>query len=149
MSAGATFSDEEREFTESHRVAHLATADADGTPHVVPIVYALLDDEIYFVVDEKPKKTRRGLRRLRNIAANPRAAVIIDAYHDDWNRLAYLLIEGTAAEVDQPERYAAVLDALRRRYPQYRSMELSFDRNPMVRIVPARRHFWRARGGHS
>lgn len=149
MSAGATFSDEEREFIESHRVAHLATADADGTPHVVPIVYALVDDEVYFVVDEKPKKTRRGLRRLRNIAANPRVAVIIDAYHDDWTRLAYLLIEGAADEVDQPERYVAVLEALRGRYPQYRSMDLSFDRNPMVRIVPARRHFWRACGDHS
>lgn len=144
MSPGATFSDQEREFIESHRVARLATADADGAPHVVPIVYALVRDQLYFVVDEKPKKTRRGLKRLRNIAANPRVAVVIDEYHDDWNRLAYLLIEGAAVEVDQLEVYAAVLDALGRRYPQYRSMELRFDRNPMIEIRPTHCHFWRA-----
>ena len=144
MNSGASFSDEERQFIESHRVARLATADAQAAPHVVPIVYALVDDDIYFVIDEKPKKTRRGLKRLKNIAVNPRVAVIIDEYHDDWTRLAYLLIEGTAAEVDDVTAYARVIEELRRRYPQYRSMELSHDRNPMLRIVAARRHFWRA-----
>lgn len=144
MNTGGTFSDEERDFIESHRVARLATTDADGAPHVVPIVYALVEDELYFVVDEKPKKTRRSLKRLRNIAANPCVAVVIDEYHEDWNRLAFLLIEGTAAEVVQPDRYARVLEVFYARYLQYRSMRLTFDRNPMIRIAPVRRHFWRA-----
>lgn len=144
MSLVPTFSDEEREFIESHRVARLATADAGGAPHVVPIVYALVEDELYFVVDEKPKKTRRGLKRLRNIAANPQVAVVIDHYDEDWNRLAFLLIQGAATEVDQAEAYAVVLERLRTRYPQYGSMHLAFDRNPMVRIVPVQKHFWQA-----
>lgn len=144
MNPGAAFSDAEREFIESHRVARLATADADGMPHVVPIVYALVDDDIYFVIDEKPKKTRRGLKRLSNIAVNPRVALIIDEYQDDWTRLAYLLIEGTAGEIADEAAYARVIEELRRRYSQYRDMELSYERNPMLRIVAARRHFWRA-----
>lgn len=144
MTTSGTFSDEERDFIESHRVARLATADINGAPHVVPIVYALVEDALYFVVDEKPKKTRRGLKRLRNIAANPCVAVVIDDYDDDWDRLAYLLIQGTAAEVVEPDRYARILDVLSVRYPQYRSMSLTLDRNPMIRIAPARRHLWRA-----
>jgi PPOX class probable F420-dependent enzyme len=144
MSPGADFSEEEREFIESHRVARLATADAGGAPHVVPIVYALLGNDLYFVADEKPKRTRRGLKRLRNIAANPRVALVIDDYDEDWNRLAFLLIEGSAAEIDRPDAYGAVLRELRRRYPQYRAMELTFESNPMIRMVPQRRHFWRA-----
>jgi PPOX class probable F420-dependent enzyme len=111
--SGVTFTEDEQDFIESHRVARLATAGTDGAPHVVPIVYALVDGDLYFVVDEKPKKTRRGLKRLRNIAGNPRVAVVIDEYQDDWNRLAYLLIEGTAAAVTEADLYVSVLEVLR------------------------------------
>jgi PPOX class probable F420-dependent enzyme len=145
MSPATSFTADEREFLESHRVARLATADAQGRPHAVPIVYAVLNEVVYFIVDEKPKKTRRGLKRLRNIAANPRAAVIIDDYDEDWSRLAYLLIQGAAAEVADTELYAAALAALRRRYPQYERMTLTPLDNPIIAITPAKVHFWRAR----
>ena len=141
------FSDEEREFIEQHRVARLATADADGRPHVVPIVYALLDDHLYFVIDEKPKKSRRNLKRLRNIAANPQVAIIIDRYEEDWSRLGYLLVQGRADEVGDADLYQRALERLRQRYPQYRSMSLQMDRNPMIRIAPIAKHFWVASAG--
>ncbi len=147
MKAGTAFTREERNFIESHRVARLATADAQGRPHAVPIVYALVDDVFYFIVDEKPKKTRRGLKRLRNIAVNPHTAVILDDYDEDWSRLAYLLVEGIAVQVDEPGLYDNVLQALRRRYPQYERMPLTPERNPIVRITPTKRHFWRAHLG--
>jgi hypothetical protein len=84
------------------------------------------------------------LKRLRNIAVNPHAAVIIDDYDEDWSRLSYLLVEGIAAEVDEPGLYDNVLQTLRRRYPQYARMPLTFERNPIVRITPTKRHLWRA-----
>src|SRR5882724_12391580 len=111
---------EEHAFAEHHRVAHLATADAAGAPHVVPICYALLEDAFYFVIDEKPKRTRTGLKRLRNMAENPQVAVVIDDYEEDWTRLAYLLIQGTAEQVDDRDEYDSALSALRARYAQYR-----------------------------
>jgi len=137
-------SDEERAFAERHRVAHLATADAAGAPHVIPICYAVVGDVFYFVVDEKPKRTRTELKRLRNIAVNPRVALVIDDYDEDWTQLAYLLVRGRAAVVEEGAEYATVLAALRQRYPQYRAMPLAPDTHPMVRIVPEHRHFWRA-----
>jgi PPOX class probable F420-dependent enzyme len=138
------FSDAERAFLNGHRVARLATADAAGAPHVIPIVYAFIDDTIYFVIDDKPKRARTGLKRLRNIQVNPRVAVIVDDYDEDWSRLAYLLVHGLAEVVADREQYTQRLAALRERYAQYRRMPLAFDTHPMVRITPTRRHFWRA-----
>jgi coenzyme F420-0:L-glutamate ligase/coenzyme F420-1:gamma-L-glutamate ligase len=134
----------EREFIERHRVAHLATASAAGAPHVVPICYACVGDALYFVVDEKPKRTRMALKRLRNIMANPRVAVVFDDYEEDWRRLAYLLVHGEAQRVTEPAEFDQVLEALRARYPQYRSMPLAFASHPMIRVVPQRWHSWRA-----
>jgi PPOX class probable F420-dependent enzyme len=142
--ATAELDAEERKFAERQRVGHLATADAAGIPHVVPICYALVGDKFYFVVDEKPKRSRRGLKRLRNIAANGQVALIMDQYDEDWSRLAFLLVQGQAAPVSNASEYAAALEALCRRYPQYRGMKLQFELHPMVRIAPRWRHLWRA-----
>ncbi len=131
-----------REFVESCRVARLATTDAAGEPHAVPICYVLIDERIYSVVDEKPKATLKGLKRLRNIAANPRVAVLVDHYDDDWRQLAYVLIRGEAEIVDHEDEYDAVLAALQTKYPQYRSMDLEVGSHPMLRITARTAHFW-------
>lgn len=65
-----TPSEARRRFSEG-RVARLATADATGRPHLVPFVFALDADTVYSVVDHKPKRGP-ALRRLANIAENPR-----------------------------------------------------------------------------
>ena len=137
-------SNDARDFANRHRVAHLATADASGAPHVIPICYALVEGNCYFVVDEKPKRTRTGLKRLRNIAANSQVALVIDDYDEDWSRLAFLLVLGSAAPVHDRSEYAVALDALRARYPQYTLMPLDYGTHPMVRITPQRCHLWRA-----
>ena len=136
-------------YIDEHRVAHLATADARGAPHVIPIVYARVEQTLYFIVDEKPKRTRRGLKRLVNIAQNPEVALVIDDYDEDWTRLAYMLIEGRAVTVTDPNEFAKVLVALRERFPQYVSMPLCFDSHPMVCISPRRTTLWRAADGHN
>jgi PPOX class probable F420-dependent enzyme len=137
----------DRAFIDAHRVGRLATADAAGTPHIVPIVYARVGDALYFVIDDKPKRTQTGLKRLRNIAQNPQVAVIVDDYDEDWTALAYLQVRGRAAVVADRDEYRRGLAALRERYAQYRDMPLAFDTHPMVRITPEWRHFWRANPG--
>jgi PPOX class probable F420-dependent enzyme len=140
----SSFTPTERAFIDRHRVARLATSDLHGAPHVIPIVYASEDEALYFIVDDKPKRTHTGLKRLRNIEQNPRVALLIDDYHEDWSSLAYLLIHGRAAVVADREEYARVLGALRARYPQYRPMRLAADSHPMVRITRERSHLWQA-----
>lgn len=100
--------------------AHLATADAQGRPHLVPFTFALAEDTIYSAVDAKPKSTTR-LRRLANIAANPRVCALVDHYEDDWEALWWARADGTARILDvaEPEGVAA-LDLLAQRHPAYR-----------------------------
>ncbi|HKA30062.1 MAG TPA: TIGR03668 family PPOX class F420-dependent oxidoreductase [Candidatus Binatia bacterium] len=130
-------------------MGHLATASADGAPHVVPVCYALDDDGLYFVADLKPKRGEaRNLLRLRNLRANPRAAVVVDDWDEDWTRLAFVLVRGPAHEIGQAGAHAAALRLLRDRYPQYAAMKLDDPlAHPVVRIEPAHVVFWRAGGG--
>src|SRR5439155_3699218 len=75
------------------RVARLATADAGGVPHVVPFVFVLDGETIYWAVDEKPKRTR-DLKRLANIRANPNVDVVVDHYDEDWRTLWWVRASG-------------------------------------------------------
>ncbi|HUI28146.1 MAG TPA: TIGR03668 family PPOX class F420-dependent oxidoreductase [Candidatus Kryptonia bacterium] len=143
-------SDEAARFADAHRVARLATADAGGAPHVVPVCYARDGDCFYFVIDDKPKRgDPRRLKRLRNIAVNPQVALVVDDYDEDWTRLAFLLIHGEAELVGDEGDYAGALTRLRKRYQQYRAMPLSFASHPMVRIATRHVHLWRAGGAPS
>ena len=79
---------------------------------------------------------------MRNIAANPNVALVVDHYEEHWGNLAYVLVHGHAAVVDDREEYVLALRSLRDKYPQYRSMALSIENNPIVRIDPMRVHAW-------
>ena len=140
---------EARRFLETHRVGHLATASADGAPHVVPVCYAIDDDTLYFVADAKPKRRpARELVRLRNLRANPRAAVVVDDWAEDWTRLAFVLVRGPAREITDPFAHAAALRLLRTRYPQYAAMPLDdVIEHPVIGIAPERVVLWRAMRG--
>ena len=140
-----TWTDNARQCLEAHRVGHLATAGADGAPHVVPVCYALDDVGLYFVADLKPKRgPAHQLRRLENLRQNPQAAVVVDDYDDDWSRLAWVMVRGPAAFVDATDHVAA-LTLLRARYAGYRSMALDDPQaHPIIRIEPAHVRSWRA-----
>src|ERR687886_1954355 len=104
------------------RVARLATADASGRPHLVPIVFAVAGDEVYSAVDAKPKRTT-ALRRLANVRANPRVALLADRYDDaDWDALWWVRADG-AGRVLEPEEPRArdAVALLVERYAQYRA----------------------------
>jgi PPOX class probable F420-dependent enzyme len=108
---------EARERFASARVARLATADAGGVPHVVPLVFALDGDTVYSAVDAKPKRTT-DLKRLRNVAVNPRVALLADHYADeDWGALWWARADGTGRVLDAAPEAVALL---RERYAQYR-----------------------------
>ena len=124
------------------RVAHLATADARGTPHVVPITFALDGAEIVTAVDGKPKRST-ALRRLDNLAANPRVAVLVDAWDEDWSRLWWARADGIAEVVANGEALRVAQALLRERYPQYARVPID---GPAVRIRVERWTGWAAAG---
>lgn len=130
-------------FVQRQRVARLATADAEGVPHVIPVCFVYLDGAFYSAIDEKPKRSAR-LKRLRNIEANPRAALLFDEYDEDWTRLAWVLVQGTAAVLTGGGEYERSLAALREKYRQYRSMALAG--RSLIRVRPERVASWGAVG---
>lgn len=98
--------------------AYLATADAAGTPHVVPVTYAVDGDAVVHVVDAKPKRTT-NLRRLRNIAANPRVCFLVDRYDDDWARLWWVRADAVARVVESGPELDHAVRLLQARYARY------------------------------
>jgi PPOX class probable F420-dependent enzyme len=121
-------------FTEA-RSAYLATTGNDLLPHLVPVTFALVGDDVVFAIDGKPKTTTH-LRRLRNIGENPRVALLTDHYDDDWTRLWWVRVDGAATvEPEGPARTGA-LDELAAKYPQY-----SADR-PQGSVVRVRIDRW-------
>jgi PPOX class probable F420-dependent enzyme len=117
--------EDQRRFLEGRRVAHLATADADATPHVVPVCFALHENAVYVTIDQKPKGEPRSLKRLRNIAENPAVALVVDRYDEDWSRLGWVMLRGQAQILDNGAEHDLAQDLLRSRYPQYRLMQLA------------------------
>ena len=98
--------------------AVLGTIDAEGRSHLVPIVFAVLaDGRIVTAVDDKPKTTR-DLKRLRNIARDPRVTVLVDEYDEDWSRLWWVRVSGEATVTEDSP--AGALDALVGKYDAYR-----------------------------
>ena len=129
------------DFIAAHHVAHLATADAKGAPHVVPVCYAFDGRHIYSALDLKPKRVAAlQLKRVRNIAANPRVALVIDDYSEDWSALAYVLVQGEAQILESGEERAGAESTLREKYPQY--TELLEQGCVVLKITPERITSW-------
>ena len=130
------------QFLQAMRVAHLATADAGGVPHVVPVCFVAERHAVYITIDEKPKRVPgRGLKRLRNIAENPAVALVADRYDDgDWSRLGWVMVRGPADILDGGREHARAQEQLCARYRQLRAMTLH-DR-PVIALRVERVTHW-------
>jgi len=122
------------------RVARLATVTSAGSPHIVPMTFALDGDRIYSTVDAKPKTTR-SLRRLANILANPQVAMLADRYSEDWGELWWVRADGNAAVLAEPGAMARPIALLQERYLQYRQTP---PEGPVIAIEVQRWTGWAA-----
>lgn len=130
-------------FLDQQRVARLATADAAGRPHVVPVCFARLGERLYVPIDAKPKSgDPRRLKRLRNLEARPEAAFLVDRYAEDWSQLRWLLIRAQAAILAEGEERARALAVLEERYPQYNAMRLATLGLPVIALAPLAVRRW-------
>ena len=127
------------------RVARLATADADGVPHLVPVVFAVDGDTILTAVDRKPKRTT-ALKRLANARANPRVALLTDHYDDDdWDALWWVRADGTARVLEPGDALARrAVELLSARYRQHREAP---PEGPVLAVEVQRWSGWSGRGG--
>lgn len=128
---------------EQMRVATLATLSADGRPHLVPVVFALDGIDLVTAVDGKPK---RGpvLARIENVVRDPRVTLLGHLYEEDWSKLCWVRVDGTAALEEGGEHFRQALTVLRNRYPQYESVDLT---GPVIRITVEDTITWEATPG--
>ena len=142
--------DDDRTLLAGARRAVLATIAPDGHPRLVPVCFVIdpVHPVVYTPLDDKPKSVDdpTALARVRDIAADERAALLVDRWDEDWTRLAWLRLDGLAALLapDAPG-HQAIVAALRARYPQYATHRL--DDRPLIAITVDRATRWGAAGG--
>ena len=136
--------DAQTAFLVRQRVARLATADAAGKPHAVPVCFAFARSSIFIALDEKPKKVPASdLKRVRNILENPEVALTADRYAEDWSLLAFVMVRGRAELLDPDnEEHASAVRLLRGKYHQYETMRI--EENPVIAIRPEKAVSWGA-----
>ncbi|MFF2807114.1 TIGR03668 family PPOX class F420-dependent oxidoreductase [Streptomyces sp. NPDC058000] len=140
-------SERARQCFAASRVACLATVDADGHPHLVPVVFALTGDTLAFAVDHKPKRTTE-LKRLANIRVRPAVCLLVDDYDEDWDRLWWARADGTATVLppaDGAEAPEASAEYVRLLAAKYRSQYADrLPEGPVVEVAVARWSGWHA-----
>jgi PPOX class probable F420-dependent enzyme len=125
--------DEARRRFATARVARLATITSDGRPHLVPMTFAVADDTIFSIVDAKPKASP-DLARLRNMRGNPRVAVLVDEYGDEWDGLWWVRAEGRASVAEEGSDRERALELLRAKYPQYADPSVRFGAATIIQV---------------
>jgi PPOX class probable F420-dependent enzyme len=114
----------------------MATVRSDGTPHIVPITFAISTETLVTAVDAKPKRTT-NLQRLQNLRANPAVSIIVDHYADDWSALWWIRIDGLATIVSPGP--SAAIGPLIAKYPQY---QVTPPDGPVIIVKPTRWTMW-------
>jgi PPOX class probable F420-dependent enzyme len=116
------------------RVARLATADQYARPHIVPIVFVYEESLVFTPIDAKPKSVEdwHELRRVRNIETNGRASVLVDIYHENWSKIAWVRMDGVADILTTGDQHRHALGLLAAKYKQYAGMPLG--EAPVIRV---------------
>ena len=129
------------------KVAHLATADSSLQPYITPVVFVIEKNKIYIPLDHKPKTVPiNQLKRVKNIQKNPKVAFQVDNYEDDWPRLWFIMLMGSAGLVEQKEvggdqdKYIRkVQDLFKEKYVQYSKVEIG---TIFIKISSLRGFYW-------
>jgi PPOX class probable F420-dependent enzyme len=134
---------------ESARVARLGLVDDEGAPRVLPVTFAVAEGRIWSAIDQKPKTTEEPAR-LRFLRRDPRAALTVDLYSDDWEELAWVQVLGRVSILGLGDGGGG-LGALTAKYEQYRD---EAPPGPLLALDPQRYLWWRSadpegRAGHT
>ncbi|MEE8133004.1 MAG: pyridoxamine 5'-phosphate oxidase family protein [Nitrososphaerales archaeon] len=136
-----------RAIIEESRVARLVTVDVDDNnipqPYLVPTVFVFDGKHFFIPFDKKSKKVSiEKSRRLKNIQKNPNVVILIDEYSDDWSKLFFVMIRGSAKIIEEEEKKLLVRahKLLLLKYPQYKNVGIG---RSCIMIDPRKVIFWR------
>ncbi|MBM3224044.1 MAG: TIGR03668 family PPOX class F420-dependent oxidoreductase [Candidatus Tectomicrobia bacterium] len=139
----AALQDDLTALIQAHRIGHLATADATGAPHLVPICFVYTGQVLYSAIDHKPKRrTGYRMKRIRNIVENPRVAFLVHHYAEEWQQLYYVLMRGPASILETGQERQRALGLLEAKYPQYQERQLAQSDGLVIKMVPESVQRW-------
>jgi PPOX class probable F420-dependent enzyme len=118
------------------RVCRVATAGADGKPHVVPVCHVMNGGKIYFGSD-------KNARKVANLRENPRISLTIDLYSEDWSQLRGVMVMGTVNLIERGSRFKQARARLYAKYPQYpEEAALGASDSAIVEVTPTNVFSW-------
>jgi nitroimidazol reductase NimA-like FMN-containing flavoprotein (pyridoxamine 5'-phosphate oxidase superfamily) len=124
------------DFLTLQRVAQVATADARGVPHVVPVCLVVEAGRLYFA-------SGKTGRKIENLRANPQVAVSADEYAESWDRLRGVVVQGTARVHARNGTFRRIRRRLYAKYLQYPAQAAIGDRDSVVvEVTPRRVYAW-------
>jgi PPOX class probable F420-dependent enzyme len=121
---------------ERERVCRVATAGRRGVPHLVPVCQVVTGGKIYFASGNDGRKAL-------NLAENPRVAVTVDLYSEDWSHLKGVMVQGRARLIPRGTTFRRIRALLYRKYPQY-PLEAALDESDsvVIEVTPTRAFTW-------
>ncbi len=118
------------------RVVRVATADARGVPHVVPVCHVLDGDRLYFGTGDEGRK-------VENLRANSKISLVADDYVEAWDALRGLMVTGTATLHTKGPRFKRGRRLLYAKYPQYETdAALDEGDSAIVEVTPTHVFAW-------
>jgi nitroimidazol reductase NimA-like FMN-containing flavoprotein (pyridoxamine 5'-phosphate oxidase superfamily) len=124
------------EFVARARVVRVATADARGLPHVVPVCAVVDGDRLWFGSGD-------DARKVRNLRANPRVTLVADDYSEAWDGLRGVMVAGTATIHARGPRFRRARKLLYAKYPQYPTdAALDEGDSAIVEVTPTHVFAW-------
>lgn len=118
------------------RVARVATVGAAGVPHLVPVCQILLGGKVYFASGKKGRK-------VLNLRANPKLALTVDLYSDDWDQIQGVMVQGTTRVIERGPRFRSLRRRFYGKYPQYpREAALSESDSVILELTPTHVFSW-------
>jgi PPOX class probable F420-dependent enzyme len=121
---------------ERERVCRVATSNPEGVPHLVPVCQVVSGGKIWFASGTDGRKAK-------NLAANPRVALTIDLYSDDWAHIKGVMVQGRARLYARGPRFRKIRALLYKKYPQYaREAALDESDSVVVEVTPTRIFTW-------
>lgn len=124
------------QFLERSRVVRVATTDARRVPHVVPVCAILAGGRLYFGSGD-------DARKVQNLRANPRAAVVADDYSEAWDGLRGVMVTGEVRLHARGAVFRRARRLLYAKYPQYASDAALEERDSVIaEVVPTHVFAW-------
>jgi len=118
------------------RVCRVATANAEGQPHLVPVCHVLAGGKLYIGSGDDGAK-------VRNLRANPRITLTVDLYSDSWAQIRGVMVQGTARLIERGPAFQRAKRKLYEKYSQYaKEAALAPSDSVIVEITPTHVYSW-------